>query len=101
MGPPENRTRPRKWQAAGRRKRPARPRMRRCLLKGCEQRYLPRRAGQRYWQRGVSEGGAEVVTMEGPAEVPENGRRQGEAQPPKPVLPGTGKESETSRSRAS
>ena len=39
-------------QAAGRRKRPARrrsrPRARRCLLKGCGQRFLPRQAGQRY-----------------------------------------------------
>lgn len=49
MGPPESPTRPRKKQAAGRRKRRARrPRRRRCLLKGCEQRFPPRRARQRY-----------------------------------------------------
>ena len=48
MGPPENHTRPRKRQAAGRRKRPRRPRMRRCLLKGCEQDFHPRQANQRY-----------------------------------------------------
>jgi hypothetical protein len=48
MGPPEDHTRPRKRQAAGRRKRPRRPRMRRCLLKGCEQDFHPRQAGQRY-----------------------------------------------------
>jgi hypothetical protein len=47
MGPPESRTRPRKNQAAGRRKRRAR-RLRRCLLKGCEQRFRPRRACQQY-----------------------------------------------------
>jgi hypothetical protein len=52
MGPPENRTRPRKRQAAERRKRPARPRMRRCLLKGCEQRFHPQQAGQRYCSEG-------------------------------------------------
>jgi len=49
MGPPENVTRPRKRQGAGRRKQPARQsRQRYCLLKGCEQRFHPRQAGQRY-----------------------------------------------------
>jgi len=49
MGPPESRTRPCKNQAAVRRKRRAcRPRARRCLLKGCEQRFHPRQARQRY-----------------------------------------------------
>jgi len=49
MGPPENLTNPRKKQAAGRRKRRARrPRQRQCLLKGCEQPFQPRQAGQRY-----------------------------------------------------
>ena len=49
MGPPENLTRPRKRQAAGRRKQSERrPRQRCCLLKGCEQRFDPRQAGQRY-----------------------------------------------------
>lgn len=45
MGPPESRTRPQKNQAARRRKQ---PRQRRCLLKGCEQRFRPRQARQRY-----------------------------------------------------
>ena len=49
MGPPENLTRPRKKQAAGRRKsRTGVPRGRPCLLKGCEQRFQPRRALERY-----------------------------------------------------
>ena len=49
MGPLESPTRHRENQAAGRRKRqPRRPRTRRCLLKGCEQRFHPRQAGQRY-----------------------------------------------------
>ena len=48
MGPPENHTRPHERQAAGRRKRAPRPRRRRCLLKGCEQNFPPRQAGQRY-----------------------------------------------------
>ena len=49
MGPNENPTNPAENQEAGRRKRLARrPRMRCCLLKGCEQRFHPRRARQRY-----------------------------------------------------
>lgn len=49
MGPPESPTRHPENQEAGRRKRAARrPRMRRCLLKGCEQRFHPRQARQRY-----------------------------------------------------
>ena len=49
MGPPENPTNPREKQAGGRRKRRARrPRMRRCLLKGCEHRFRPWQARQRY-----------------------------------------------------
>ncbi len=49
MGPPESPTRARENQAAGRRKGRARkPRQRRCLLKGCEQRFHPRQARQRY-----------------------------------------------------
>jgi hypothetical protein len=46
MGPPESRTRRRKKQAAGRRK--CRARLRRCLLKGCEQKFHPRQTRQRY-----------------------------------------------------
>lgn len=49
MGPPEGRTRPRKNQAAGRRKQ---PRRRQCLLKGCERRFRPRQARQRYCSEG-------------------------------------------------
>jgi len=49
MGPTENLTGPRKRQAGGRRKQPARrPRQRCCLLKGCEQRFQPGQARQRY-----------------------------------------------------
>jgi hypothetical protein len=49
MGPPESPTSPRKNQATGRRKPPERsPRLRRCLLKGCEQRFHPGQASQRY-----------------------------------------------------
>lgn len=48
MGPPESATR-QAGNQEGRRKRLARrPRMRRCLLKGCEQRFHPRQARQRY-----------------------------------------------------
>jgi len=49
MGPPESRTRPRKNQATGQRKyQRCQPRLRRCRLKGCEQRFHPRQARQRY-----------------------------------------------------
>jgi hypothetical protein len=48
MGPPENLTGPSGNQERGR-KRPARlPRTRRCLLKGCERRFRPRQARERY-----------------------------------------------------
>ena len=56
MGPPESPTHPRKNQAAGRRRRRARrPRSRQCLLKGCEQRFQPRQAYQRYCSTGCRE----------------------------------------------
>src|SRR6202161_4916966 len=56
MGPPESLTLPRKYQAASRRKRWARrPRMRQCLLKGCDQRFHPRQARQRYCSEGCRE----------------------------------------------
>jgi hypothetical protein len=53
VGPPESPTAHPENQEAGRRKRPARglrgaPRSRRCLLKGCEQRFHTRQARQRY-----------------------------------------------------
>jgi hypothetical protein len=56
MGPPENPTYPPPNQERTRcqqRKRPTRrPRTRRCLLKGCENRYRPQRAWQRYCSVG-------------------------------------------------
>jgi len=49
MGPPESATSHPENQEGGPRKRLARrPRPRLCLLKGCEQRFRPRRARQRY-----------------------------------------------------
>jgi hypothetical protein len=49
MGPPEIPTGHPENQAGGRRKRLLRrPRTRRCLLKGCEQRFPPRQVRQRY-----------------------------------------------------
>jgi hypothetical protein len=56
MGPNENPTNPAENQEAGRRKRsPHRPRKRLCLLKGCEQRFRPRQAHQRYCSEGCRE----------------------------------------------
>ncbi len=49
MGPPENHTSHPAKQGIGRRRRAGRqPRARQCLLKGCEQRFHPRQARQRY-----------------------------------------------------
>ena len=49
MGPDEDSTLPAEDREHGRRKRPARrPRTRCCLLKGCERRFRPQRARQRY-----------------------------------------------------
>jgi hypothetical protein len=48
MGPPENPTGHPENQEGRRKRLPRRPRMRRCLLKGCEQRFHPRQARQRY-----------------------------------------------------
>jgi hypothetical protein len=49
MGPPKSPTSHPENQEGGRHKRSAcRPRSRRCLLKGCEQRFRPRRGRQRY-----------------------------------------------------
>src|ERR1041385_4093386 len=52
MGPIENPTDPAKKQAGGRRQWGRRPRRRRCLLKGCEQRFHPRQPRQRYCSAG-------------------------------------------------
>jgi len=52
MGPPDCTRPPERPGRAGRRKRPRRrPRTRRCLLKGCERPFHPRRARQRYCSR--------------------------------------------------
>jgi hypothetical protein len=48
MGPPENHTSDPAKQSVRRRQAVRRPRARRCLLKGCERRFHPRQARQRY-----------------------------------------------------
>ena len=55
MGPPENLTSQHENQEGRRRRLPCRPRTRRCLLKGCEQRFHPRQARQRYCSEGCRE----------------------------------------------
>jgi hypothetical protein len=52
MGPPESRTGHPENQEGRRKRLPRRPRTRCCLLKGCEQRFHPRQAGQRYCSDG-------------------------------------------------
>ena len=57
MGPFESPTAQLENQEASRRKQLARrPRMRRCLLKGCEQRFHPRQTRQRYCSERCQEG---------------------------------------------
>src|ERR1700738_4697977 len=48
MGPPESPTGHPENQEGRPKRLPHRPRMRRCLLKGCEQRFHPRQLHQRY-----------------------------------------------------
>ena len=48
MGPPENRTRQSGNQERGRKRPASLPRTRRCLLKGCERRFRPKQARERY-----------------------------------------------------
>src|SRR6266508_1876275 len=55
MGPPENPTAHPENQEGRRRRLPCRPRTRRCLLKGCERRFHPRQARQRYCSEGCRE----------------------------------------------
>jgi hypothetical protein len=55
MGPPESPTGHLENQEGRRKRLPRRPRMRHCLLKGCEQRFHPRRARQRYCSAGCRE----------------------------------------------
>ena len=67
MGPPESPTGHPENQEGRRKRLPRRPRTRCCLLKGCEQRFHPRQARQRYCSDGLPEGGAEMVAVEGPS----------------------------------
>lgn len=55
MGPPESPTGHPENQEGRRKRLVRRPRMRRCLLKGCEQRFHPRQARQRYCSAGCRE----------------------------------------------
>ena len=60
MGLPESPTSQAEKQAARRRRRPVRrPRSRRCLLKGCEQRFRPRHPRQRYCSQACREAAGE------------------------------------------
>src|ERR1035437_10422381 len=59
MGPPENPTGHPENQEGRRKRLPRRPRKRRCLLKGCEQRFPPRQARQRYCSQECREAARE------------------------------------------
>jgi hypothetical protein len=55
MGPPESPTGHSENQGRRPKRSPRRPRARLCLLKGCEERFHPRQAGQRYCSQGCRE----------------------------------------------
>src|SRR5450631_1672206 len=90
MGPPESPTAHPENQEGRRRRLPCRPRMRRCLLKGCEQRFHPRQARQRYCNERCGRGRAEMVTSKSPREISAAGGRTTTPQQSKPTLPGAG-----------
>jgi hypothetical protein len=67
MGPPESLTSHPENQEPGRRKQLARrPRMRRCLLKGCQHRFHPRQARQRYCSEECREAAREWSRWKAP-----------------------------------
>ena len=73
MGPPESPTGHPENQEGRRKRLPRRPRMRRCLLKGCEQRFHPRQARQRYCSEGCREAARKWSRLEGASK--DTGRR--------------------------
>ena len=77
MGPVEDSTHLAPVQQHGGGKRPTRrPRTRACLLKGCERRFRPVAARQRYCSPRMPASGAAVVAVEGAAELPGDGGGQ-------------------------
>jgi hypothetical protein len=101
MGPTENPTNPAENQEAGRRQLARRPRNRRCLLKGCEQRFHPRQSRQRYCSGRCREAARKWSRWKGAATIPGNDDGQTETERPKPALPGAGAEPETITARGS
>ena len=105
MGLPESATSHPENQEGGRRKWPTRrqrsaPRSRRCLLKGCERRFRPRQTRQRYCSEAVPEGGAGLVAVESPGEIPGHCDRQTATERAKPTLPGARQEPKITSRRA-
>ena len=95
MGPPENPTRQiEKQEAHGRKRQACRPRSRRCLLKGCERRFRPAARTPALLQSAVPGGGAGLVGVEGPADVPGHGGGQAEAERGKASVTGSASKSE-------
>jgi hypothetical protein len=69
--------------------------MRRCLLKGCEQRFHPRQARQHYCSQICREAARQWFRLEGPTEISGDAGGPTETERPKPALPGAGQEPET------
>ena len=79
----------------------SRPRMRRCLLKGCEQRFHPRQARQRYCSERCREAARKWSRWKAQQRYRETTAGQAETERPKPALPGAGQKPETTRARGS
>ena len=69
---------------------------RRCLLKGCEQRFRPRQARQRYCSEQCRQAARAWSRWKAQAELSGHGGGQTEAQRAKPALPGARQEPKTS-----
>jgi hypothetical protein len=63
------------------------PRARRCLLKGCTRHFRPEHAQQRYCSPTMPAGGAGVVGVEIPTDLPGHAGGQAKAERAKPALP--------------
>ena len=103
MGPFESPTDKHRKQH-GRPRRPAkrrarRPRQRKCLLKGCEQRFHPRNSRQRYCSPRCREEARTWSRWRAQQRYRATATGQAETQRPKPALPGTGPKPENRSAR--
>jgi hypothetical protein len=82
----------RKSRARPAKRRARQPRPRLCLLKGCEQRFRPRRARQRYCSEPCRKAARVWSRRKAQESYRDHGGRQTEAQRAEPALPGARQE---------